>query len=97
MYQGSARTFRSALGAALALLLATAAQPAAGAALPRPAQDCVSPSLARVSEFNFFPDDYRSVIAAAPRPAEPGTTVRRLDGPPALALAPRPARVVRPR
>ncbi|GBF99797.1 hypothetical protein Rsub_12237 [Raphidocelis subcapitata] len=69
----------SALPGLLALLLCAAAGRAAAAAgapaLARPAQDCLTPAVARVSEFNFFPEDYRSVIAAPRPPVEPGTTV----------------------
>jgi hypothetical protein len=36
----------------------------AGAALlQRPEQDCINPSMNKINEFNFFPEDYRSLIS----------------------------------
>jgi hypothetical protein len=55
------------------LLLATAIG-ARSALLVRPEQDCINPSVSKVNDFNFFPNEYRSVISA-PAPVAPGATV----------------------
>lgn len=57
--------------AAAALLLAAAAPAARGAFLNRPEQDCLNPMVGKVNQFNFFPDEYQSIIdrpqTASPR------------------------------
>ncbi|KIY92835.1 flagellar associated protein [Monoraphidium neglectum] len=55
------------------LLLATAIG-ARSALLVRPEQDCINPSVSKVNDFNFFPNEYRSVISA-PAPVAPGATI----------------------
>jgi hypothetical protein len=55
----------SLLAAAAALLLAVAA-PARAAYLQRPEQDCLNPMVAKVNQFDFFPDEYRSMVDKAP-------------------------------
>ncbi|KAI8471552.1 MAG: hypothetical protein J3K34DRAFT_231734 [Monoraphidium minutum] len=48
--------------AAAALLLAAAPRRAAGAYLQRPEQDCLNPMVQKVNQFDFFPEEYRSII-----------------------------------
>lgn len=48
---------------------------ASAALLQRPEQDCINPSVEKVNQFNFFPEDTRSIIAE-PTPAMPGAQVR---------------------
>lgn len=43
--------------------------------LTRPEQDCINPSVGKINEFNFYPEDYRSIISE-PAHAAPGATVR---------------------
>ena len=64
---------RLAAAAVALLLLGGCAQ---AALLTRPEQDCINPSVNKVNEFNFFPEDFRSTISA-PQATTPGTTVRR--------------------
>jgi hypothetical protein len=57
--------------ALIALALAALGGCASGALLlQRPEQDCINPSVKKVNEFNFFPEDYRSFISE-PEPDSP--------------------------
>ena len=44
------------------------------ALLQRPEQDCINPSVEKVNQFNFFPEDTRSIIAE-PAAIRPGAQV----------------------
>jgi hypothetical protein len=73
-----ARTLALGLGV---LLLLDGLPRGRGALLTRPEQDCLNPSLSasKINSFNFFPDDYRAIIAET-HEAEPGATVRGAAG-----------------
>ena len=60
-----------------ALVLLIVADRGLGLLLQRPERDCISPSLSKLNEFDFYPKQYRSVISA-PEPAVQGTEVRRM-------------------
>lgn len=48
-----------------------------GLLLQRPDQDCINPSVGKVNEFNFFPDETRATRVIAERsPNAPGAEVR---------------------
>ena len=51
---------------AAALLELLAAAGARGAYLNRPEQDCLNPMVSKVNQFNFFPDEYRSILDRSP-------------------------------
>jgi hypothetical protein len=81
-----ARTHR---GGALALVCAALlclGRGSSAALLVRPEQDCINPSVSKVNEFDFFPDDFRSIISE-PSPVAPGATVRRRQRPRGAAAA----------
>lgn len=59
----------------LAALLVLVGQGAHALLLQRPEQDCINPSVAKINEFNFFPNDFRSIITSQPAPPSPGATV----------------------
>lgn len=60
------------------LLLGLGGYSTSAVLLQRPEQDCINPSVAKISEFNFFPEDYRSTISERASTA-PGAQVGRLS------------------